>query len=84
MNEFAAFSDRRLCQTLAEQIAEQTPPQPVALMEVCGTHTMAIFQSGLRDLLPENVTLLPSGAFATFFLCQFPCLSLCFLLRCTP
>jgi len=58
MNEFAAFSDRRICQTLAAQIAEQTPPQPVTLMEVCGTHTMAIFQSGLRDLLPESVTLL--------------------------
>ncbi len=30
----------------------------MAFMEVCGTHTMAIFRSGLRSLLPENVNLL--------------------------
>jgi len=29
----------------------------VRLMEVCGTHTMAIARHGIRDLLPENVTL---------------------------
>jgi len=28
------------------------------LAEVCGTHTMAIFRSGIRALLPETVTLL--------------------------
>jgi hydrogenase expression/formation protein HypD len=32
--------------------------RPVRLMEVCGTHTMAIFRAGLRSLLPENVRLL--------------------------
>jgi hydrogenase expression/formation protein HypD len=30
----------------------------VKLMEVCGTHTMAAFRSGLRSLLPGNVALL--------------------------
>ncbi len=30
----------------------------VRLMEVCGTHTMTAFRSGLRSLLPENVSLL--------------------------
>lgn len=30
----------------------------VAFMEVCGTHTMSVFRSGLRSLLPKNVTLL--------------------------
>ena len=25
-------------------------------MEVCGTHTVSIFQSGLRSLLPEGLT----------------------------
>ncbi|MBU1694833.1 MAG: hydrogenase formation protein HypD [Verrucomicrobia bacterium] len=30
----------------------------VRLMEVCGTHTMAAFRSGLRSLLPANVQLL--------------------------
>jgi hydrogenase expression/formation protein HypD len=30
----------------------------INLMEVCGTHTMAIARSGLRDLLPDNFNLL--------------------------
>jgi hydrogenase expression/formation protein HypD len=31
---------------------------PVRLMEVCGTHTMAIFRHGIRALLPDTITLL--------------------------
>ena len=31
---------------------------PVRLMEVCGTHTVAIFRHGIRGLLPEGITLL--------------------------
>ncbi len=31
---------------------------PVRLMEVCGTHTVAIFRQGIRNLLPEGITLL--------------------------
>ncbi|MCK9461383.1 MAG: hydrogenase formation protein HypD [Proteobacteria bacterium] len=29
----------------------------VRLMEICGTHTMAIARHGIRDVLPENVVL---------------------------
>lgn len=32
--------------------------RPVRLMEVCGTHTVAIFRHGIRNLLPEGVVLL--------------------------
>ncbi len=32
--------------------------RPMSFMEVCGTHTMSVFRSGLRSLLPDNVTLL--------------------------
>ena len=32
--------------------------EPVRLMEVCGTHTMAIAKSGLRSVLPPNIKLL--------------------------
>lgn len=32
--------------------------KPVTLMEVCGTHTMSIARNGIKQLLPENVTLL--------------------------
>lgn len=30
----------------------------VKIMEVCGTHTMAIFRFGIRNLLPENIKLI--------------------------
>ena len=30
----------------------------ISLMEVCGTHTMSAFRSGLHSLLPDNVRLL--------------------------
>lgn len=30
----------------------------IRLMEVCGTHTMSIFRSGIRDVLPETISLL--------------------------
>ncbi|MDO0823146.1 hydrogenase formation protein HypD [Desulfosporosinus nitroreducens] len=33
-------------------------PQKINIMEVCGTHTMAIFRYGIRDVLPANVTLI--------------------------
>ncbi|MFW6132908.1 MAG: hydrogenase formation protein HypD [Planctomycetota bacterium] len=32
--------------------------RPVQIMEVCGTHTMAIARSGLRSLLPDGVRLI--------------------------
>jgi len=32
--------------------------RPVRLMEVCGTHTVAIFRAGLRSLFPEGLHLL--------------------------
>ncbi len=30
----------------------------ITLMEVCGTHTMAVFRYGIKDLLPHNLHLL--------------------------
>lgn len=32
--------------------------RPINLMEVCGTHTVAIFKHGIRSLLPEGLRLL--------------------------
>lgn len=32
--------------------------KPIKIMEVCGTHTMAIFKYGVRDILPENIKLI--------------------------
>ncbi|KKM00078.1 hypothetical protein LCGC14_1808010, partial [marine sediment metagenome] len=30
----------------------------ISLMEVCGTHTMAVFRYGIKALLPQNIHLL--------------------------
>ncbi len=35
----------------------KTLARPVRIMEVCGTHTMAIFQSGLKSILPAEIEL---------------------------
>jgi hydrogenase expression/formation protein HypD len=32
--------------------------RPLKLMEVCGTHTVAIFRQGIRDVIPKNIILL--------------------------
>lgn len=32
--------------------------RPITIMEVCGTHTVSIFRSGVRSILPERVKLL--------------------------
>ena len=31
---------------------------PIRLMEVCGTHTVAIFRHGIREVLPSSIRLL--------------------------
>lgn len=36
----------------------RSPAGPLRIMEVCGTHTMSLFRSGLRDLLADKVTFL--------------------------
>lgn len=51
------YKDTQLIRKLTKKIHELCPKE-ITLMEVCGTHTMAIFRSGLRRLLPENIRLL--------------------------
>lgn len=34
------------------------PPQTISLMEVCGTHTVSISKSGIRNLLPPDIRLI--------------------------
>lgn len=41
-----------------KRLAHQLAGQPLNIMEVCGTHTMAIYRHGLRSLLPENIHLI--------------------------
>ena len=52
------LSDKQArCQKLLEAIHGLELP-PVQIMEVCGTHTMAIAKSGIKSMLPEQVKLL--------------------------
>ena len=48
--------DQELCRRLLERLRTLLEGRRLRFMEVCGTHTVSIFQSGLRSLFPENVT----------------------------
>jgi hydrogenase expression/formation protein HypD len=60
MNYMDEYRDRSIVLGLAARIGELAGRlrQPVTFMEVCGTHTMAIYQYGLRHLLPLQVRLI--------------------------
>jgi len=55
-----AFRDPQLARRLLAHLASlaEQAPRPLTFMEVCGTHTMAIYQNGLRSLLPPNLRLI--------------------------
>ena len=52
------MSDGKRAARLAEEIGRLPLSGPVQLMEVCGTHTMAIARSGIKAMLPPQVRLL--------------------------
>lgn len=54
LNQSADFAQPKLCTKFIQAI-ERHLQQPFRFMEVCGTHTMSIFQSGLRSILPEDL-----------------------------
>jgi hydrogenase expression/formation protein HypD len=51
------YRDPKIAQALVERI-RRISRRPIRLMEVCGTHTMAIFRHGIRVLLPGTIRLL--------------------------
>jgi hydrogenase expression/formation protein HypD len=55
----AGFQDPKAARALKEAIARgaERAGRSLKIMEVCGTHTMAIARFGLRSFLPPNVTL---------------------------
>ena len=55
--ELAAFKDPDLARGLITSIHAIAPKENVTLMEVCGTHTVAIARNGIRSLMPETVKL---------------------------
>ena len=50
------YRDRELAQRLALKIRTLSK-KPIRLMEICGTHTMAIFRHGIRSLIPDHIEL---------------------------
>ncbi|MDR1422478.1 MAG: hydrogenase formation protein HypD [Coriobacteriales bacterium] len=58
-----AFRDPVLSRELLKRIEQLAEPlteriaRPVTLMEVCGTHTVAIARAGLRSVLPSTIQL---------------------------
>jgi hydrogenase expression/formation protein HypD len=55
--QLAAFKDPKLARGLVASI-QALAPEHASLMEVCGTHTVAIARNGIRSLMPEGTRLL--------------------------
>lgn len=51
------FRDPKIAEGLVQKIAGSVR-SPLKFMEVCGTHTVSIFRSGLRSLLPDKLSLI--------------------------
>ena len=60
MNYQDEYRDRELVQGLAKKLAHLVAglAKPLTFMEICGTHTMAIYRFGLRSLLPPKIKLI--------------------------
>ena len=64
MNYLDEFRDRQVVLGFAERIKRLVEGRttPMTFMEICGTHTMAIYQYGIRSLLPTEVRLISGPA----------------------
>jgi hydrogenase expression/formation protein HypD len=51
------FRDSALARPLVAEL-QKAVTRPLRVMEICGSHTMAIFRNGLRSILPEGYTLI--------------------------
>jgi hydrogenase expression/formation protein HypD len=55
-SDILSFRNKDLIKKIVNKIQEYKGPK-VKLMEVCGTHTMAISKFGIREVLPETISL---------------------------
>lgn len=55
--EVEEFRDRELVVKLLAELREEVSTDQFKIMEVCGTHTRALFRTGLREVLPSNLEL---------------------------
>ena len=51
------FKNNEYSKKLVEKL-NNISSEKINIMEVCGTHTMAIFRYGIRDVLPPNINLI--------------------------
>lgn len=56
MRHVDEYRDQALIEPLIAEL-HRSVQKPVRLMEVCGTHTMAIFRSGIRSILPAGMEI---------------------------
>ncbi|MFH0781345.1 MAG: hydrogenase formation protein HypD [Pseudomonadota bacterium] len=50
------YRDSNLAKPLVEELRKAVT-KPLRVMEVCGSHTMAIFRNGIRSILPKGMEL---------------------------
>lgn len=57
MNISSSLHDPALCRALMDRLSRELDAlgRSVRFMEVCGTHTVSLFRSGLRSLLPKGL-----------------------------
>jgi hydrogenase expression/formation protein HypD len=55
--DLSGYRDPAIAKNLIEAL-QASASTPVKFMEVCGTHTVSIAKHGLRDVMPESITLL--------------------------
>jgi len=51
------YRDSEISRKLADRI-RKISKKDIRLMEVCGTHTVSIFRSGIRSILPDTISLI--------------------------
>lgn len=56
MKHLDEYRNADLVRALAKRLGD-FDDRPIRIMEVCGTHTMAIFRYGIRELIPKAITL---------------------------
>ncbi len=63
MKHLDEYRDPKVAKSLVDRIHKsasriaQNRDYPVKVMEICGSHTVAIFRAGIKALLPDNVVL---------------------------
>lgn len=57
MKHLQEYRDSQLSRSILDRIREVST-KPIRIMEVCGTHTVAIFRNGIRSVLPDTISLI--------------------------